>query len=128
MDVHAFDRVALLEALEPPRFRNGEQEYVGKLLSALEWFRFEESIRKAGGLEGPAVTSLVHELTDMIFPPPPRWQFWRKSVGDLVEALPFGLQVEVFQSFVAAQATAQYRTTPGRTPTKEKTSGTDSVA
>lgn len=128
MDSYTFDRAALLDALEPPRFRDGEREYVGRILSALEWFRFEERLQGAEGLEGAALTPLVSELTDMIFPPPPWWQFWRTSVAALVVALPFGLQVEVFQSFVAAQASVQYRATPGRTPTSQKTNGTDSVA
>jgi hypothetical protein len=131
-----FDRAALLAALEPPRFRDGETEYVGRILSAPEWWRIEARIAAAGPLEGPSIVRLIREVVDEIFPPPPvsRWR-WRRpllpplSVGALISSMPLPLQVQAFTSFAEALAKIHGTMNPGLwdrpSPT---TSGTDSPA
>jgi hypothetical protein len=118
VDIRTFDRAAVLAALEPPRFRDGETEYVGRILSALEWFALEEQLRTAGPLDGVSVHALMRAATELIFPAPAWWQMWRRpwrpTVWRLVDQLPFADQMTVFQSFVAAQAKAHYGTTPGQ--------------
>lgn len=117
MDIKTFDRAAVLAALEPPRFRDGATEYVGIILSALDWFRLEEQLFAAGTLDGVSVHALIQAATAQIFPAPSWWQVWRRpwraSVQQLVAALPFEAQVEVFQSFVAAQVRAHRGKNPG---------------
>lgn len=132
MDIRTFDRAALLAALEPPRFQDGqERAYVGRILSAAEWFRYEERLQRMGELSIEEGAAFRRELIDVFFPPPPRWRRWlrgERSVSDLVETLPYRLQLDALLSFVHAQATAQQWTTPGRTPTPESppTPGSDS--
>lgn len=126
-----FDRAAWLAAQEPPRFLDGETEYVGQVLSAPEWWVIEAKIEAAGTLDGRGVAALMRGITDEIFPPPERSHWWEArppSVADLLFQMPLPAQFEAFRSFVAALATIHRTvrmpgTTPGLSP---KTTGTDS--
>jgi hypothetical protein len=130
MDIRTFDRAALLAAVEPPRFQDGETVYVGRVLSAMEWFRYEDRLQHLGDLGVEGGTALMREVIDVFFPPPSWWtrRCGAKRVADLVATLPYGLQLDAFLTFVNAQAAAQRWTVPGlrtRTPT---TSGLSSPA
>lgn len=109
-----FDRAAWLAAVEPPRFRDGETEYVGRILSAPEWWRIEAQLEAAGTLDGPGVMRLIRTLTDRIFPRP-WWQVWRPKVSTLLFRLPLPAQLDAFRSFVEALRRI-HQTTAGPTP------------
>jgi hypothetical protein len=117
MDIHTFDRAAVLAALEPPRFRDGETEYVGRILSVVDWFRLEERLLSAGDIDGLGAESMIQRVCHAMFPAPRWWEVWRSpwrpSVAALVASLPFATQLVVFQSFVRAQVVA-HGTTPGQ--------------
>lgn len=132
-----FDRAALLAALEPPRFRNGETEYVGRILSAPEWWRIEKRLVAAPTLDGAGVAQLIREVVDEMFPPPTasRRRWWQRpilpplSVGMLISSMPLPLQVQAFTSFAAALVKIHGMMNPGLLELPSpKTSGTDSSA
>lgn len=117
-----FDRAAWLAAVEPPVFYDGPTEHIGRVLSAVEWWRIEAELAAAGALDGPGVQRMMRRITDAIFPRP-WWQVWRPKVSTLLLALPLPGQLACFESFVEALALI-HRTVPGPTPKSPQNTST----
>ena len=122
-----FGRDAYLAALEPPRFDiGGGRVLVGRILSADEWFAFEDRLALAAAdqLTRAGLRALMQEMTDAMFAPVGRVWFRRPASKYLFD-LPFSAQLETFRSFMIAQAEVQKGTTL-RAMAAEAMSGTPS--
>jgi hypothetical protein len=115
---NGFQRDAYLAALEPPRLDlGGGRVLAGRILSADEWFRYEDRLELAARdqLTRQGLRDLIEEMTDLTFAPVSngrRWPFHRSTpASTLLFQLPFGAQLEAFRSFTLAQADAQRGTT-----------------
>jgi hypothetical protein len=127
---NTFERDEYLAALEPPRFDlGGGKVLVGRILSADEWFRYEDRLQLASkdALTRAALRALMQEMTDLTFAGFDNgkpWPFRRRVlVSELLFALPYRAQLKQFESFTLAQAKAQEGTTL-RAKAQEATGGT----
>ena len=125
---NAFQRDAYLAALEPPRLDLGDgRVLVGRILSADEWFRYEDRLFLASEdkLTRSGLRALMREMVDLTFAPLDngrRWPFRRVTrISTLLFALPWGAQLEAFESVTVAQAAAQ----AGKNPRATRASRTD---
>lgn len=131
-----FDRDAYLAALEPPRFSAGGVTYIGRILSAEEWFPLEAKLESIGreNVTTRELLALVRHAADTIFQPErlgwrarTRGEKPKPSVASLVAQMPFQAQIDALMSFCTAQATAQKgtRLRPTTSPTLEVSSTAD---
>ena len=128
-----FARDSYLAALEPPLFDiGGGRVLVGRILSADDWFRFEDRLVLAASnsLTREGLRALMQELTDLMFDGVAngrRWPFRRiRPASAFLFELPFSGQIEAFQSFTLAQAAVQEGTTLGAM-VSQATNGTPSA-
>lgn len=139
-----FQRDAYLAALTPPTLDlGGGRVLTGRILSADEWFAFEDRLALAakGQLTTAGLRALMVEMTDVVFPTVEeerterRWLFWRRRrvvavrPSESLRQLPWGAQLAQFEAFTLAQAEAQkgpttHRATKSNRPAR--TNGTPS--
>lgn len=115
-----------LLALTLPRFTAGGVEYVGRPASfeqILRWGAAAQTLGAAMQAGEPgvdaALTALLLEMADALFPappPPPWWRRWTRvpAAAEVLAGMPPVVQFEVLQGFCAALSTMTPRSTaPG---------------
>lgn len=124
-----FDAAAMEAANVEPTIQIGSYVYTGRLLSAPEWFVWNERVQQlkarveAGEAKGFEILAFYHSFFRTLFPRGlfrPGVPFWAPDVADSLIQEPLGAIEEAFAIFFARQAHANGvsakspSTTPGR--------------
>ena len=110
-----FDVAAMDASNVEPTIRIGRFVYVGRLLSAVEWFEWNERLQRlkerseGGKVTGQELLAFYHAYFRAVFPPGLFRRgvpFWAPDVADMLIQEPLATIEEAFARFFARQALA----------------------